>query len=357
MRRFEHSGDYGQYGAIFARQEGGETHEVILPTSPQAGDFGRRMEELVNDVAEAEDRSANDVLTDLTLAPFDVIKVRSPDADDFGSVPLSAGLDLHEEARNLVLAAANAAASPQPRRTWRGRRPEEVSSYLNNLRLGQSQRGSFVLTILSPWDFTPENGPALDLGEPTFGRRVTRTLASALRATKSAIRLGVAAGVAPFVDVYKEGVSSNLCLALARLAREGNGVDVSVEWSPVRPESDLVKFQLRRDDASILTEAANELAREWDEPDVSLEGLVAAITEPPEQFDGSAVVETMIAGAIRKVRVQFDKAQRDTIYDAAKEKRWIRLVGDLRRDRQRLLLLNPRDLALIDAEDIDNWAA
>jgi hypothetical protein len=232
-----------------------------------------------------------------------------------------------------------------------------VNSYLNNLRLGQSQRGSFVLTILSPWDFAPASGPALDLGEPTFGRQVTRMLASALRSTESAIRRAVAEGVKPFVDVYKDGVSSNLCLALARLAREGNGVDVSVDWSPVRPENAPVKFQLRRDDASILTEAANELAREWDDPDYSLEGLVAAIAEPPERFDGSAIVEAMIAGTIRKVRVEFDQAQREAIYEAAKTKRWIRVVGDLRRERQRLMLLNPRDLAVIEAADIDSWAA
>jgi len=351
MRGFSHSGSYGDYAAIFSREIDGNAVELIVPTSPQARDFGRRMEELVDDLAEAESRSANDILTDLTLAPFDVIKVRSPDADDYGSIRLATGIDLHEEARNLVSAAANAAASPLPRRSWRGRRFEEVTSYLNNVRLGQSQRGSFVLTILSPWDFTPETELSLDLGETTFGRRVTRSLASALEATEAAIRNSVASGVTPFVDAYKAGVSSNLCQALAKLAREGDGIDVSVSWSPVQPEQIPVFIRLKREDASVLTEAAKILASQEDEPGVSLEGLVAAISESPERFDGAAILETIISGVVRKVRIKFGEGQRGTIYDAAKEKRWIRVVGDLRRDGPRLQLLNPRDLSLVEPSD------
>src|SRR4051794_22804504 len=93
MRGFEHKAQYGEFGAVFAREREGMTQEVILPTSPTVRDFARRMEELVTDLSESEERPPADVLTDLTLAPFDVVKVRSPDADDYGSVRLAAGLD------------------------------------------------------------------------------------------------------------------------------------------------------------------------------------------------------------------------------------------------------------------------
>lgn len=353
MRGFVHRGAYGEYGAVFARDADGQACELVLPTSPQARDFGRRMEELVNDLAEAEDRPPGDVLTDLSLAPFDVVKVRSPDADGYGSVRLAAGLDLHAEARNLVLAAANAAASPVPRRSWRGRRFDEVGAYLDNVRLGQTQRGSFVLTLLSPWDFTPGASPLLDLDEPTFGRRVTRSLATALKATEVAIRQAVAGGTAPLVDAWRSGVSSNLCQALAKLARDGEGVSVSVEWSPAKPEPAPVMIRLQREDAAVLTEAGRTLAGQEPEPDVAVVGQVAAIAEAPERFDGSAVLLTVSDGAARRVQVQFGQAERGVIYDAAKEKRLIRVVGDLRREGQRLHLLNPRDVAVIEASETD----
>ncbi len=349
MQGFEHKGSYGTYGAIFARDA--DALEVILPTSPQARDFVRRMAELVEDLATALERSPTEILTDLTLAPFDVVKVRSPDADDYGSVRLSTGIDLHQEARNLVLAAANAAASPTPRRSWRGRRFEEVGAYLDNVRLGQSQRGSFVLTLLSPWDFTPSSPGALDLGRTTFGRRVTLALGCALQAIEAAIRQTVAGGVSPLVEAYRAGVSANLCQALAKLAREGEGIDVSIGWSPAQPEPNPVRIRLKREDASVLTEAAAELARHEPEPDVTLDGKIVSIAEDPERFDGAAMIETVIGGGLRRVRVQFGESERGLIYDAAKAKQWIRVVGDLRRDGRRLTLMSPRDVTIVEADD------
>lgn len=151
------SRECGSYGAVFVKSENGKEHEVLISTANELRDFVDVMAILIDDLAKIEDRSPYDILADLTLAPFDVIRVRSPDADDIGSIPLSVGVELHEQARNLVIAAANAAASPQPRATWRGRRFEQVDAYLCSLRLGQSQRGSFVLSLLSPWDFVPQS--------------------------------------------------------------------------------------------------------------------------------------------------------------------------------------------------------
>lgn len=351
MRGFKHTGTFGQHGALFARESESGRSELLLPTSPQVRDFVRRMAELVDDLAEAERRMSSDVLTDLSLAPFDVIKVRSPDADKYGSVRLSTGIDLHEEARNIVLAAASAAASPVPRKSWRGRRPEEVDAYLENVRLGQTQRGSFVLTMLSPWDFSPGSTLPLDLGEPNFGRRVTRSLARALTATKNALLRSVTEGVSPMVEAYREGVSANLYNALAKIAREGDGVDLSLDWSPTQPEPEAIKISLNREDAVILSEAARVLASEEPEPGATLIGSVAVIAEAPERFNGEATLVTLIDGKPRKVRVMFGANDREKIYDAAKEKLWVRVVGDLQREKQRLVLLSPRDITIVAPDE------
>ena len=75
------------------------------------------------------------------------------EADDIGSVPLIIGVELHERARDMVMYAANAATSDAPRASWRGRHYEQVEEYVRSLRLAQSQRGSFVISLLSAWDF------------------------------------------------------------------------------------------------------------------------------------------------------------------------------------------------------------
>ena len=353
MRGFQSRGAYGDYGALFGRQDEDGEHEVLLPTSPDVRDFTRRMAELVTDLIEIEKRSPSDILTDLTLAPFDVIKIRSPDADSYGSVRLSAGVDLHEEASNIIVAAANAAASPSPRKSWRGRRPDEVNSYIESVRLGQTQRGSFIVTLLSPWDFTSASNPTLDLGGTTFGRLVTKSLARALNATELALRKSVAEGVQPLVEAYRSGVSSNLCMALAKLAREGDGIDLSVAWSPVNPEDKPVFLSLKRQDASILTEAAKALATQEPETNTTLQGLLAGIIEDPERFDGSAILEASISGSLRRVKVKFSESERDKIYNAAVNKEWVQVVGELTREGTRLQLNNPRNIKIIHFDEFE----
>jgi hypothetical protein len=90
----------------------------------------------------------------------------------------------------MVMYAANAAAAQKPRAAWRGRRAEEVDEYLSALRLGQSQRGSFVISLLSPWDFIPAAElEQMDLSfiDP-FGRRATKMLGRALEAVRRALQ-------------------------------------------------------------------------------------------------------------------------------------------------------------------------
>lgn len=348
----------GENGAILSRlKTDGEDseptrQELLLPTSPGASDFVRRMDALVSDLSNFEQRSEHDILSDLTLAPFDVIKVRSPDADDYGSLRLGAGLEIHEQAKQMVVAAANSAASPIARRSWRGRRFEEVDQYIASLRLGQSQRGSFVLNILSRWDFSPDGQSSLDFGETNFGRQVTQRLAKALGAVRRSLRLAVVQGAETFQNSYESGVSANLCLALSRLAREGDGIDISINWSASKVEDEGSRITLRRDDSSLLNEAARILAAEEDEPDFLMEGLVARISEPPEEFSGAAIVEGFVGNTLRKVRVNFDEGSRTTIYDAAREKKWVRLSGDLSRANNRLSLKRPRLIEILDSDDL-----
>jgi hypothetical protein len=345
---------YGEYGALVARTINDEKHELIVPTSPTTKDFVRTMSLFVSDLVEIEDRSPYDIIRDLGLAPYDVFHVRAPEADDLGSISLSAGVKMHEQARAVLAAAANAAAAPTPRAYWQGRPFERVDSYLNALRLGQTQRGSFVLSLLSPWDFEPNISlqTSLLLDDVPFGRSVTRTLARTFIATRRALSEAVSADVSTaFMKAVPEGVSINLCDALATLIREGDGIDLSINWSLTKPENEVLPLRLRREDAQTLTEARQMLAKNEPSPDTSVEGVILQITNDQTSFDGSVVILAPVNGAIRKVRTTFLENDRKTVFEAGQQKQGIRVVGQLARHGRWLQLENPHDLSLISTTD------
>jgi hypothetical protein len=98
-RGWEKKRDFGASAAVFGVSIDGVEHELLVPVAHQARDYSSVMEVMIEDLIKIEDRSPYELVSDLSMAAFDVIRVRSPEADDIGSVRLIAGVDLHEHMR------------------------------------------------------------------------------------------------------------------------------------------------------------------------------------------------------------------------------------------------------------------
>lgn len=253
-------GRYGEVATIFVvRDSMGREHETLLPLREDIADFPTRMADIIASIAEVEGRPQLSVYSDLVRSGFDILRLRAFAADDAGTIQLENGVALYDNARDLIAASANAAI--KPKRVYTGNTPERAKTYLNDLRLGQTEVGSYILTILSPVrpSLEPEQLSLLpdDSDEP-FARSVTRTLAKAIRATKHAVTEASATGkLLPFEASIDSGVSANLCEAIARLAQEGSGVDISLTWSRVRPGPEPTAIQtFTVDNSRVLSEVA-----------------------------------------------------------------------------------------------------
>src|SRR5205807_2402444 len=130
---------------------------------------------------------------------------------------LDYGVHMVQGARELALAAACAAV--RPRALYTSRKPQEAVNYVAGLRMGQTEEGSFVLTIQSPVPPRSQSKLFEDLPEPfgeePFERRAVLTLATALSTVRRAVMTAAVSGdFQPFQDAIPAGVSANLCDAL-----------------------------------------------------------------------------------------------------------------------------------------------
>ena len=102
-------------------------------------------------VSETENKSELELLDDLeTVAVGDVIGVRTFDPCDIQehTLPLSDAVSLLTRARLLALAGAASAIKALP---VHPRKPtSEASRFVENLRLGQTERGSYRIRLISP---------------------------------------------------------------------------------------------------------------------------------------------------------------------------------------------------------------
>jgi hypothetical protein len=217
---WQQGGDLGTKATLWVRADGG-ADEIVLPKRRDFGDFDLRMSEVLKTLAKTETRSQLDILRDVQTTSADLVRLRAParDAVD-GSMPIEAAVSFVESARDLMLAAACAAIDK--RSYFATRKAQQATDYLQRVRMGQTERGSFVLTILSPVPPTLKSEQsALFPVEPPdpYERTVTRTLARSLSAVSAAAETAAAQGdMQPFIDAVQWGVSANLCEAIVRIS-------------------------------------------------------------------------------------------------------------------------------------------
>jgi hypothetical protein len=175
---------YGEHSDVYARVGG---PELIIPGTAQLGDYSQVVAEVLNELARFEGRTELQVFKDLVGSDRDVIRVRAPEADGDGSVQVDDGVNIFAQAREILLSAACSANEPRP--AYRTGKNKEATAYMNRVRLGQTEQGSFIVTLLAPVppfleprqpDFWPVQA------EEPFDRLVTRYLADGLQAAHKA---------------------------------------------------------------------------------------------------------------------------------------------------------------------------
>ncbi len=337
----------------------GTDFEVIVPLSRELGDFAQRMGDIVRTLALAEDRSQLSVFADLTTTSADVVRIRAsePETAD-GTISLLEGVSLVQEAMDMMAAAACATVAPRP--LYRARRPQEAAEYLNALRLGQTERGSFVVAIVSrvPPSLSMPTSPQSELfPEEPFARRVSYTLADSLSAVRKAADMAAgSASFDAFADRVSEGVSANLCAALAGMGKhlsDAGILSVELSWSRTRLLRPQVASRITfpRDYIPILEEAARLFRERGPFEEYDVRGVVERLDRPEGAESGVATVVAEIEGRFRKVSMTLAGNDYELAIQSHGKRVPIIAEGVLERHGRSLVLVGPSNVRLEALDD------
>ncbi|NKL37514.1 hypothetical protein GFL49_27870 [Rhizobium leguminosarum bv. viciae] len=349
---WERSEKYGEHSDIYARANG---PELIIPGTAQLGDYAQVVSDVINELARYENRSELQVFRDLVGSDRDVVRVRAPEADGDGSVQVDAGVNIFAQAREILLSAACSANEPRP--AYRTGKNKEAIAYMNRVRLGQTEHGSFVVTLFAPVPPSLVESKQRDFwplpAEEPFDRLVTRYLADGVQAAhKAAEQVVRGDGINAFTQAVHRGVSANLCEALSSLIDAGEGLDVSITWSRTRPTPEARRqVVFGKSESEVLREAARVLRLQEPRPDERLEGYVVGAGRRVEDDDGQVTLKTFLDGRPISVRTKLPAELYTLALAARDEKNPVVVTGDLRREGQRWRLDNPRNLE-VTSEDL-----
>ena len=288
-------GEYGKHCDIY---DADGKPEIMIPRTDQLIDYASGVAELISFIARSAGTDEMSIYRDLTYARCDVIRSRVKSEGD--SAPINDTIDLMSGSKSLLTAALRSLDNPKP--AYQG----PIGKYadvLNKIRFGQTEKGSLVMTLLTPAIELPsqEQGELIEMPkEPPIERRMTRRLIEALGAARDAVDQKEDDGA--FERAVEKGVSANLCEAIVKMAAPFPSLNIAVTWAktlPIKPALSEVRFV--KEDLGILEEAAAELKEQKETSDETLTGIVERLHRPEKKKRGTISLRTTLEGQSRPV--------------------------------------------------------
>jgi len=315
-------------------------YEVLVPPRDDLADTDLRVRELLNVLAAAEQRPADDIIVDINAPLDDIQSFRTfPEGMPPGFTTLAASIRALQGVQSMIgIAARTVVEGPLPE--FAGGTPPTATDLLQRVRLGPGRPGSYVFTVRVPVDAPSQLAGTYPPAQPEepLGRQVARQFHEAMTAASGASAQATLEDLTAFDDTVTAGVSANLCLALSALAgrQYEQGFDVTFRWSH-RLRAELLADTVHFNDGAgkIIRAAARRLRKVRVSGTAEVTGFVESLHDQPQTGDRW------------RVKVRGDLTTRGGT--ASGRTIWVRLEGQASYDRA-IAAHQARDLVWVRGE-------
>jgi hypothetical protein len=307
--------------------------EILMPAQ-EARDYFRRVREAIAELSTVMAQTEEAVFRQILASGFKLLKISSVGArSSDGTVSFEAGCKLLMSVRDLLLASASAVV--EPRRMYTGKRSDLVSSFIDDARLGQTEHGSFVWTVLAPIVQKTEAILPGIAPETPFGEQVVTKLLDATKLVRQAAERtdgGSDWFATSFVPLVEKGVSANLCAALCNMLEVDGTEKIVLSTSSFSDgASDLNVVELPATLNERLSQAAVEFRKDPPLDNVLIEGTTTSFRRESMTKMGRVSMKGMIGGERRRVSFNLPAKEYDIFLEAHKIDRPISLRADLKK--------------------------
>lgn len=314
--------------------------ELLVPIDVEFDDYHRRIADAIELISKVENRPIERVINDVFTPNVDVIRYRLSGSDyDNGTAPLVEGLNLIGGSKKALY--VSAMQVNQPKKHYKFLKNSDADEFLSKCRLGQTERGSFISTLVcpiglssnSPQQVMPIDGLTEEERIGTFTRKVTTNLVKGMYLVKKAIdddNLGVLHD-----EENNPLVSSNFCDSLVEMQplSSNSSLEVGVKFSTrdVIPQSAQGIISLRKDYFSEISQISNDLRPIFQEEEHTLYCGVNVCQGTPNddgRMEGDVILSFIFEESHMKAKVYLRPDDYQNAVDAHKRNKNIKIVGD-----------------------------
>ena len=217
----------------------------MIPLDKTLSDYKYAMYESIEQIALSEKKSTEQLMLYLLNPNTDIIKIRlQKDNVEAGSILFDDAINLYENAKKLI--AATAQDILNPKLFHQGRQEESVSTFINNCKFGQTEIGSYVISIVCPFAELDESKGYRQLSifsdEEQCANSLTRKVTNRIMNNVSVIKKNIDNGdISKLITMENNSeddsniISANFYEALTglNLSDTDTTVEFLAQWSPV----------------------------------------------------------------------------------------------------------------------------
>jgi hypothetical protein len=317
--------------------------ELILPQSEEFGDYFERIAHFIRGLANFESVSVDLVLNAILIPYADVLRFgyRAPEAN-YGFVPFLKGISLYDAALRSLSTATYDVLKPEKFHARMGN--PRAEKYIESCRMGQTERGSFVISCICPVEpssqllMTADDEQLID-EVPALGRRVTEHIMNSLAQINEFVR----ADKANRLVEPEDGdivISGNFFESLMAfpVEQEAASLYIKADWDrslgkPQAPQWTEVRYDMFT--------AIDDVARQLRPTKISKQDrFVARVislrgeANSHEQMEGEVVLVLLDLDTSTRARVQLRPDDYLLACDAHKLNKYVTVVGTLSRFRK-----------------------
>ena len=321
--------------------------EVLIPSQEDLIDYNRMVEIAIDTISAFEDRSFEDVLSQV-LSFGDLLKFQiSTPKTKKGTIPINDGISLYKSISDLLVYSACAEISLQKSYL---RRLRHAVDFVKKCQIGQSQYGSFVANIHCQLDRPKYLDPEVNRKFIPFGRNTILRILRGINDIKDSIQEKTSE---PIINNYNEGLNANMCDTLIDLIEIGqnSNINISTSLEPVWeiPENIITDPSITPYAKAYLMEASEKLRGENPEEKRELEGYVYQLTRRPDEEENTIrLLAFDEENEALPVIIKLDAESYNLAIKAHEKSDLIRITGILKKDGRRWILDNIEGLSIIN---------
>lgn len=330
---------------------------VMVPRDRTFSDYLQRLHDAVSVIREIDPDTWRMSLPSLFAVHSDILRFRSKvETPIDGSVPLLPGVALIDSVPEVLRAGAKASSSTKLG-YYAQRNHDLARQYLETARLGQTARGSFVVTVISRLPIAEVEDDPSELIPPTppvpFQRVVNLQVTRALKAAgEAAVQYAQTSDFGVFQAAVDDGVSAELCGAAVGMLEIGG--DIEFSFAPtldvaISPQTD-TRVVLKREYVGALATAHDEFRRAEPKAGATVRGTVELLNRAGVR-GGPGTVALKVTGGdtdANKVRVRLEDAEYQEAINAHRDGRELFVTGRLEREGVLHWLYSPTDFRVGD---------